>query len=962
MQRSVFRKLAWVIVACAVLFAIIVALGRAWSPEPSAEDERVDLGLIDDARRPPTPDARAGTAREPSLQDLGPSEEGWIRRVDPETGRLSQEFRYGRLHPREEGLFDIDRPEARLYLAPDRVIHLVSDTGYFVAPERYPRSGQFRDNLVITLYESDDGRRPDLSPDSPDAVMKIMLDEATFDVTLGQIQSQSRVELLAPQARFLGEGLRLIYNEIERQIDYLEITEGDSLVYRPARGEMEPRSGDGDGPAEPGAPPVADDDDAPFYRVVFERDIVASGGGQRITADHLEAIFTLDMAETEDEQLGGDSERGAAAEDAEPPTRPDFAAMTEPQADDLVLRWNGRMIMRPHDAPPPGAAGRAFIALRGAPVIGRDPDGNTLRCARLEYIDGAQRVRAIGSTAHPLTIDSPELGIIEAGELVVALAGQQAALLGEGVMRGHAEGERGGGLPSAFAIKWTDRVLLEFSDPDRPDGGIERVEFRGDVAATDPRFSVQAQTLVAGFEAGADGDRQLNEIAASGGTSVRADEGRLSARRMRLALAEDDSGKLRPTRLQADGEVRVADGRENLRAGIIDVTLAAAEDATGDDDVARVAVTSAIAMDAVELTTQNGMRIFADKMESNAADGSAFLIGSPVRIERDDTELRVLELNIEDDGRIAHGKGSGEFRFTEARADGTGGRRIIVQWSEQMRFDDERDLVRVTGDVVAVAAGDDAEENRLTAGQATLELTEPPGVEAARADDAPFITDRELVLRRGTARGGVGRQGSRWGGAGRRKLRQRLRIAGPVLVFENATEQARVEGPGTMLIEDYRSKVADAETAIPFTGRGQTLFTWTRRLTLDGAETNIIFEGGVSMTHRPADESELLDLQANRLVADMHGVGGVQAMQFSEIDSVDIDHIEAVGGVQVRHGDRMISAHRLYYLDDQQRLLLEAPPGREVEVIRLDQPRPLRSAGILWDLANDRIELYEPKY
>jgi hypothetical protein len=130
-------------------------------------------------------------------------------------------------------------------------------------------------------------------------------------------------------------------------------------------------------------------------------------------------------------------------------------------------------------------------------------------------------------------------------------------------------------------------------------------------------------------------------------------------------------------------------------------------------------------------------------------------------------------------------------------ADGAAGDRLRVAWQEAMHYDHDAGQATFAGDV-RLGTSERGDHTELRCGHLALELVELPdatrSVRTATArggaggggDDVVFVNQR---LRRGGAEGHVA---------------SRLRLAGPVLTFDNALQQVQVLGPGSLLVEDYR--------------------------------------------------------------------------------------------------------------------------------------------------------------
>lgn len=991
------------------------------------------------------------------IESAGP---GVIQRTDPKTGRLLQEFRYNGLEPREQGVFDMDKPRARMFLEPFRVIEMASDTGRFVMPNRVFESGEFVGNLVITVFECEPEQKLDLSPKSPHRVVKIKLDRATFDATLGEVRSDSKVELMTPSTRrayFRGRGLTLVYNEVASRIDYLEITHGDMLRYTP--------SAEGDPAAEPVKPtatPEADKRGKPeapkepnaerpkqFYKLVFDRSVKAVSGGRVIEADKLDVYFALDRQSDPDApdaeptarvrqgpaMLGprtpnpwpivlgqiGEPKRVRISNDPDAPY---------PSDDDLVLTWSGKMVMKPTDTPPVALTGgdAPYFKFIGSPTKVTLNERDTMVCHTIEFSDATKTATAVGSPAFPLRLESPVLGVVTAPKLTANVEKNTGQLVGAGMIRAPQKQPDDGSdrLPSGFKIDWSQRVDLVFATPDETKAdaeaageakrdaasqvvaGIESATFLGDVVVEDRQMKMTSQELTAGFDVTpGGGDRQLSRIDAAGGVNVTFEDAKIEAKDLRVTTAPNKEGRLTPVRLVADGRVVVIDPTQQMSADSLDISLIErARAAKPGTDPTKLSLNERMSVEPDKIVAKGNVelrmlakdtRVYGDTLNADAAKGTAVLHGDPVRILRGgdkakgikpEAELIVPKLNLERDGRVALAEGKGVFVWTQVKADaeppkkaGNPGdappepdepkhkRRVKVTWTDRMRFDDSADLIQVYGKVVAEAEDAPDELNRLTASQMTLELIDPRKLAAAieiapvnAVGAAPIDAglDRRQ-LKRLTARGDVVLLATKWADAKRDKVQTRVRMAGPLLVFNNITEQAQIIGPGSMLIEDRRpSKQEPTKTrATPISGRGATAFTWTQRLILDNIATDMTLEGDVQLTHQPADGESIVELKTQKLLADMESATAIRALGLTRSDAMVIRKVDATGSVQVRdHGsNRLVTSDRLIYSGLDETILLTADEGRKVNVVQLDKPKPVRAATIFWDLKNDTVEI-----
>ena len=250
------------------------------------------------------------------------------------------------LTPLPYGVTQVKSPGARVHLTAFRVLEMTAKEGTIVAPENEPRRGDFSGQVVLSLYESDPSRPPDTTTDSEDLKLRLYMEDARFDMELGQIECDGPVHLTSDRVDFKGEGLSLIYNDLRRHLDRLVILRGRSLRFKPtdprdatpqdptvtnvaARSTPLPTTQPASDP-DPAAslattegiegiegkatqdstaigiqePIAAADDSAPtqaaarrparFYRARFEDHVTVRSQGDQIDADRLEVVFSLD--------------------------------------------------------------------------------------------------------------------------------------------------------------------------------------------------------------------------------------------------------------------------------------------------------------------------------------------------------------------------------------------------------------------------------------------------------------------------------------------------------------------------------------------------------------------------------------------------------------------------------------------------------------------------------------------
>jgi YD repeat-containing protein len=461
-----------------VLLAVVLSDRSARTVEPTR------IGITSE-QLPKAPGEKDKPKKGMSPDLLNTAERTMIQRTDKTTGRLLQQFTWKKLTPHEQGIYDLIEPQATLYLKANRVIEMHSDTGRFLAPDNYPQSGDFNGHLVLNVYESPENTRPELRPDSPHRLVRIKMDAATFDKTIGEVRSESPVDLYTPstgQVQFKGKGLKLIYNEVSGRIEYLEIAQGENVRFNPDAEKQKksptPTPAPGSEAAQPNtaasvtpADPAAKKAGKPlqFYRVTFERDVKVLQEGRTVRADTLVAFFALDPASMKDTRspAPGSAPKSSSIDDPQQvaammpvimgrivnvmpmllaQATADPAAKAAPKktiiddmipgAKDVVMTWGGKMIMVPVDQPPSELTGPGdqLIRFEGSPATVTDADGRMV-CHTIEYTKLTQVLVATGSPAFPLRIISPDLGVIAAPKLTVNLAADNGSFTGPGYLR-----------------------------------------------------------------------------------------------------------------------------------------------------------------------------------------------------------------------------------------------------------------------------------------------------------------------------------------------------------------------------------------------------------------------------------------------------------------------------------------------------------------------------------------------
>jgi hypothetical protein len=272
---------------------------------------------------------------------------------------------------------------------------------------------------------------------------------------------------------------------------------------------------------------------------------------------------------------------------------------------------------------------------------------------------------------------------------------------------------------------------------------------------------------------------------------------------------------------------------------------------------------------------------------------------------------------------------------------------------------------------VRLGTSERGDHTELRCGHLALELVELPdatrSVRTATArggaggggDDVVFVNQR---LRRGGAEGHVA---------------SRLRLAGPVLTFDNALQQVQVLGPGSLLVEDYRptarvpaASASDDDPAamVALRGRGVTLLTWTSQMTLDAYHNDMRAAGDVVMDHMPVAVAASGDgappgvhLNCQRLVADLEATDGLPGWLSDHPPQPEIRGLYADRQVRVIAGGRTYLADRMTYTGGDQIVVLRGElGGRGLTEIQEADGRNLTARLLRWNLRDNTYEMVQP--
>ena len=601
----------------------------------------------------------------------------WIQVADAD-GALAQQYRCQSLSPnppgRPAGWFEMERPEAEIFLADARVLKLSGDSGLAFSPHRRLEEGTLSGNVRIRVVElSQTGREHTL--------LDVTTSEASFDSVSGQMHCPEDVLIRGERIDLDGRAMRLLFDD-RQNVMRLRLESVDEIVLHDQRQpapavtqSMQPRAtvpsaGRPAPPPATGTPSVPAVDPATFYELVLHDavqvdQVNATGTIERtVGADELRMIFTFESDGFSDSltsavpavqgrmPLGEWRQRLALAA---------LATTDQPTEERLVIRCTGPLTVEPLSRP-----GRVLddprdtrLTMVGSPVrIDDRSEQTTIECATVIYdattAPASKRVRLLGSETAPFQLRNADLLTTGSG-FDLNLTNAAGAFTGAGTATWRDPARE----QAPLHITWSDGVDLVFA-PD-PDGGLQlgpvrETTFIGDVHVDHPDFTLDAARVQAEL-ADHDGEARFRTLTAAGNARAIGllDGEALHANEIRLEFADDASGEAVPRRLLATGNVEAARAHQMLWADRLDVEF---EPSSPDgSEGMRVDATSMRADGTVQLLLEDGTRSFADSLIVDAHGRTALLRGDTLRIVQD----RVI---IDQATEVHLDEVSGEFRVT----------------------------------------------------------------------------------------------------------------------------------------------------------------------------------------------------------------------------------------------------------------------------------------------------------
>jgi hypothetical protein len=893
-MRRVIPVILAVVASVAILW-IAVRLDRDAAPSRESRIGPV-VAMVE-----PTPltDAERESARRPGAPGSIALERGaWVQ-VAGADGRLEQQYSATKLDPEPGAYLSMLEPRAVFYLSDGRVATLRADAGRVHVPNRALESGRFTGEVVIRLYRPEPGTPVDLAEDAPSAILETP--QLDFDTTLNQITCEQSFRLTTDMLTFDGEGLDLLLGEDTRTVE--------RLVVERALGP-----------------------------IVIDRRRMGTGGARRAAA-----------------RKGGDS-------------------------DDALWR-------------PPASAPRSAGGIGDAVLCSAfEPAAQPVRFYRLELNDNVE-----------LTRYSP-LGRADAqGDLLRVVMTLESDLLSRSVAgRVGSDGARARetsalpqpaphiALPPHAALLLSSLAMVQSAPRAAEPEDIIVIRFTGRLTMDPIPPGSPVPASPGDIDVTIDGEEVL--LADAPSLVMR-------ARHVDLSLEQRSAGDGRqatPRVLVATGGVEATDGTQTLWSDALRVTFAERAGGLGADaTLGEVDVARAQADGGVQVALKDGARIFATAIDAFPSERRAELAGPDVAVIRAGVLLDGMPaLSVNERERSVRSQGAGRARSWPESLVGAPGpadptrpelppARVArpsafdrspefeATWTGSMSYVDRGNdgaLLEVQ-DAVRVRAEPRPEEfDALDAASVTIEFERAPGALPLDRGDAGV----EIRARRVVASGDARVENQVWPTAARSGQPRLFRLRGPRIDYDTVTSNTDVPGAGDVLVHvppgQARTRTGSVGSgAAPGGGiEGTSRFRWQRAMRMslqpDGRHL-MTMDGSVELVRAGAEASDTLTLTCDRIEAllDRPEAGDATTRarreDFGLGGSAELLKVRGVGRCFVRTPQYDMECEEFDYDVRTQIAELRARPGRTVSVLGAGQVAPVRSAGVVWDLASGRIEL-----
>ncbi len=812
---------------------------------------------------------------------------------DDRSGRATDRLRVADWQPVSgaKNEIEVTRPELGLTLPSGMTATITADRGRLTA-ERVqrenirPKFGTLTGNAAIVI---DRNTQPDRPPAAqrPEDIITIRMTALEFDLDLGRLKCDARVEVDAEEFGISGSGMHLNWNQADNVVDTLRIEQGEELRVRGGGALFDRFTA---APAAPAAAPAAQSAAIAATqraarsprKIAPKRTtyLCALEGG--VTVRHERGAETIGRLEATELRMlfdvGGDRTPGLARGPASRPA-------TQPADQErLVIRWSGPLTMTPQRDLPPSAQARRRIEALGSPLRLESRDGAAV-CGRLELHDETGQIWLQPTPGGQVDFRSDATSSAAADSVYIDRRRNVVKLLGSVSLRSQRDARR-----PPFTLRCSQWAELHLADaaapgavPEAPrpapgDGapgaiglGLGRLRsglFVGDVRVNlnDQRLSCsELRTEFADSAAASDMQAALRKAVAIGGVRLAGDGERLDCGRLTLAFAIGDDGESYPHEVEAFGAVRVERGTavataEQMNADLTPVRKSPQPAVAAGSDESR----QTYALQNLTLTghaalrdPESGVAARGDWIGAVFGDGNRLaratvssVDGRDARVYARPYSVRAPHIVLDGEKRRLRVDGRARLSFQTSRSlQGVSRAKaapVSVTATRSLDIDGRGNTVTFVGDVVALSGEESLRADRMTLYLEDVQTPANPGarrgprfgilqvaLSAALRGQSLAVALREAAAG-GDTPGGRGSSSELLSdGDARGGRKEPLRLVAENAVLASETFEARQSQPVTQMSVAAPLLTAEIPQRIIRTTGETKLFVTNYRLTLD---------------------------------------------------------------------------------------------------------------------------------
>jgi len=711
-------------------------------------------------------DSFGGNAGDPNAL-IKPGSGAWVKQFDRQ-GQLYYQFKSDYYDPQPDGAVKVTDPVIQFYLSDGQVLQIEGDDGLIRfapgtdkgmmsnSPTDPPRNGNLR-HVKVKLFTS-----PAMQHQG-DAEMTMTMTNAEFDNDTYRLFTEEYVDSagktvhaedvpVTVQARdysFIGTGLVLYWDDLDKRLKSLEMAHGTDLTISNSSGfSAQPEPAAAVAPAAPAGPTIAGPAVTPATPPA------AAETQQRYTATFFDNVHVLQNgddieASRMDVDFASKGQSGPAGDDqAAPTTAPAAAnsqassqassravgsasapATTAPSPQPIHVHWTGVMRLVPTDPAnaAPLANGKAIVHLIGAPVkvhqAGTDHNQwIDIACNDLRYRTDESDAHLSGNVVLKQTNADGVVSTVAGHNLDFSRLTHTANLEGPGQTCFPDPNDP----KSVLKANWTRRCNVRLHETQNHQGGgeayrmqVEGADLEGDVVVDHPRFHLTATDnvelkfdVLSASDTGQPASLPLRQIIANGDADCIVNNAgekprRISGRRLELDRRIGPDGKLYAKTILCNGSVHAEQNDQSLTAENLQIELLPAKSGknAGKDLTADAALDRLIASNDVVVKGKDGSWAKADNLDVQMVDEHPHvkLEGSaerPAQVKNKSSTLTGGTIRLSPHDQTAQIEGPGTFDGLEQpKNPHEQPRPLKLAWQRSAWLDGKSNRVEVVGGV-----------------------------------------------------------------------------------------------------------------------------------------------------------------------------------------------------------------------------------------------------------------------